>query len=25
LIHVEADKSGKIKTDIPAGLKVVTD
>jgi hypothetical protein len=24
LIHVEADKSGKIKTDIPAGLKVVT-
>ncbi len=25
LIHVETDKSGKIKTDIPAGLKVVTD
>ena len=24
LIHVEADRSGKVKTDIPAGLKVVT-
>ncbi len=25
LIHVEADRSGKIKTDIPAGLKVISE
>ena len=25
LIHVEADRSGKVKTEIPAGLKVVSE